>query len=578
MTFNHKINFPLLVKGGVGVGLIFLAFSLPLVIGFGKTGKNTSVLGKDYSLLSKKQIISRLETDFPLPQTITLNNSDQKFSFDLSSISARLDTDQLASDMLFRRLHQGLINYFKAFFRPIDFPLEIKYRSDNLDQGLNQIAAQIDRPFVPSELALDPKTNYVIVKNGQLGLKTDINSLLQSLLSSLKYYELSSPIDIPVSSVGSLPQDSEIATVKTRAENLVGKSLSLTAPDQSISLPDSTLISWLDFSSSCRLDSIQNYVDGLTNNLKKDPIGAVFKFENNKVLEFRPDQNGYIIKPDGLSQLICSQLTGLIQNKDKTATLTLPVTILESKIKTADVNNLGIKDLLGTGKSTFHHSTDIRNYNVAKGASIVNRVLVAPGDTFSFIKALGDVTIAEGYKQAYVIKQGHTILDVGGGICQVSTTLFRAMLNAGLDITARTNHAYRVQYYEEDMPPGYDATVFIPSPDLKFINDTGHYVLIQSTYDDKNRSLMYQIYGTSDGRKVDISNYHQWGSTPPPPDIYIDDPTLPAGKVVQDEHRIPGLKTSFDWKVTRNGEVIHQKTFQSTFVPWAAVYRRGPTP
>jgi hypothetical protein len=89
---------------------------------------------------------------------------------------------------------------------------------------------------------------------------------------------------------------------------------------------------------------------------------------------------------------------------------------------------------------------------------------------------------------------------------------------------------------------------------------------------------MYQIYGTSDGRKVEISNYHQWDATPAPPDIYIDDPTLPPGKVVQDEHRIPGLKTAFDWKVTRNGEVIHQKTFQSSFVPWAAVYRRGPTP
>jgi vancomycin resistance protein YoaR len=125
------------------------------------------------------------------------------------------------------------------------------------------------------------------------------------------------------------------------------------------------------------------------------------------------------------------------------------------------------------------------------------------------------------------------------------------------------------------MPPGYDATVFIPSPDLKFVNDTGYHVLIQNIYDGVNKKLTYEIYGTSDGRQVDISNYRRWDATPAPPDVYIDDPTLPPGKVVQDEQRIAGLKTAFDWKVTRDGQILHQKTFQSVFAPWAAVYRRG---
>jgi vancomycin resistance protein YoaR len=151
------------------------------------------------------------------------------------------------------------------------------------------------------------------------------------------------------------------------------------------------------------------------------------------------------------------------------------------------------------------------------------------------------------------------------------------MLDAGLNITERQNHAYRVSYYEEDSKPGFDATVFIPSPDLKFVNDTGHYVLIQNTFDLKNRRLTYYIYGTSDGRKAEISNYRSWDATPAPPDINIDDPTLPPGKTVQDEHAIAGLKTAFDWKVVRDGQIIHQKTFQSVFVPWAAVYRHGVT-
>ncbi|MPM53111.1 hypothetical protein SDC9_99875 [bioreactor metagenome] len=149
------------------------------------------------------------------------------------------------------------------------------------------------------------------------------------------------------------------------------------------------------------------------------------------------------------------------------------------------------------------------------------------------------------------------------------------MLDAGLNIIQRQAHAYRVSYYEEDSKPGFDATVFIPSPDLQFINDTGHYVLIQNILDLTNRRLTYEIYGTSDGRKSEITNYHQWDFTAAPPDVWIDDPTLPVGKTIQDEHAIPGLKTAFDWTVIKDGQTLHKKTFTSNYVPWAAVYRRG---
>jgi vancomycin resistance protein YoaR len=99
--------------------------------------------------------------------------------------------------------------------------------------------------------------------------------------------------------------------------------------------------------------------------------------------------------------------------------------------------------------------------------------------------------------------------------------------------------------------------------------------LIQSTYNGQAKSLVYEIWGTKDGRQVEISNYKQWGAAPPPPTRYEDDPTLPVGKLVQVETAIPGLKTSFDWKVERNGEILQQRTFTSNYVPWAAVYKRG---
>ena len=556
--------------------LLILIICLPLAFGFGKTGKNISVLGKDYSLLSKKEIISRLQADFPLPESLILQDADRQFSFQLASVSASLDSDTLASDLLFRRLKKGFLNYFKAFFQPVDFPLEISYDSASLAENISQIASQIDKPFVYSELVLDPSRKTVSVKDGQVGSITDQTELKQLIINSLQHYQFDQPLSIPISSVGSIPSEEEKDHAQKQAALLIGKSLQLSAPDQTINLPDTTLVSWLGFQDLCRSDLIQNYVDGLKSSLVKDPVDAVFKFENGKVLDFQAAANGYLMDDPSLGDRICSSLTKLISSPETTDKLTVATLTKIPKITTEDVNNLGIKELIGSGSSTFKHSDSIRNYNVQKGASIVNRILVAPGETFSFIKSLGSVTLADGYKQAYVIKQGQTILDVGGGICQVSTTLFRAMLNAGLNITARTNHAYRVVYYEEDLPPGYDATVFIPSPDLKFVNDTGHYVLIQSEYDGVNKKLTYNIYGTSDGRQSSISNYRQWDATPAPPSVYIDDPTLPIGKTIQDEHSIPGLKTAFDWKVTSaDGQILHQKTFQSVYTPWAAVYRRG---
>ncbi len=559
----------------IGIGVLFLlvvGLLAPLIFGFGKTGKGTSVLGKDYSLLSKKQIENKLLTEFPMEGRLKLIDGERIFTVDLASISAKIDTGETASNLLFRRIKQGVGKYIKAFFENIDFELVIKSDTDKTKQIVDDIASQIDKPYIPSEIVLN---GTMSVKDGQIGRKTDQGKLLKVIQEKLQRYEINLGTKIPVEEVGKLPNDEEKKDAMERAKKLVGKTVKFKDTEVETSVDDKTLVSWVDFGGGSQQIKISDYVENLSQSLKREPQDASLKFENGKVLEFLPDRPGYYLDTEKMNNSIMRDFPTWETSTEKLITVELPLVKAEAKIKNSEVNDLGIKELLGRGTSSFRHSSTIRNFNVEKGASIVNRVLVAPGDTFSFIKNLGEVSLENGFKKAYVIRQGKTELDVGGGICQVSTTLFRAMLDAGLNITQRQAHAYRVSYYEEDTKPGFDATVFIPNPDLKFINDTGHHVLIQSYYDGTNKKLTYEIYGTSDGRKVEISNYKQWGAAPPPPDVWIDDPTLPAGKVVQDEQRIPGLKTAFDWTVTRNGEVINQKTFTSSYVPWAAVYRRG---
>jgi vancomycin resistance protein YoaR len=553
-----------------------LLVSLPFFLAFNKTGDNTTLLGRNYSLLSKTEIVNKINHDFPSSGSLPLfapNGRDYRLS--LSEIGFEVNARSTASDMLFRRLHRGPIRYVRDFFSAKDFNLKFDFDPQKYQQAVENIVSQIEQPFVPWEVVLTKSGPEV--KAGQLGIIVNRPKLENDILLTLSFYRLSTPIAIETNNSGQAPSSANQAQILSKASQLIGKKLILTGPESPFEINSDTLVSWLGFESFCHQDQVNEFVTSFASTYKKDPIDAIFEFDSGKVKDFQPAKDGFSVNVENLVLQLCSKLENLATSSSSSTDLEVPLVPIEPKIKTSDVNKLGIKELLGRGTSTFSHSSAIRNFNVEKGASIVNRLLIAPGETFSFVSALGDVTLDNGFKKAYVIRKGKTELDVGGGICQVSTTFFRSLLNSGLNIIERKNHAYRVRYYEEDMPPGYDATVFIPSPDLKFINDTPAHLLIQSHYDGKIKKLTYEIYGTSDGRKAEISNYRQWGAAPPPPAVYIDDPTLPSGKVIQDEQAIPGLKTAFDWKVTRGGEVIHQKTFQSNFVPWAAVYRRGPS-
>jgi vancomycin resistance protein YoaR len=239
------------------------------------------------------------------------------------------------------------------------------------------------------------------------------------------------------------------------------------------------------------------------------------------------------------------------------------------------VNDLGIKTLIGKGESTFHGSIVSREHNVALTAARLSGILIAPGETFSFNQAVGDISLATGYQTAYIIKDGRTVLGDGGGVCQDSTTVFRAALDAGLPIMERHAHSYRVAYYEQNSPVGVDATVYAPSTDLKFKNDTSGHILVQARANTGTNYLVVELYGSSDGRQANLSNFRWWGQIPPPADLYVDDPTLPAGKVKQIDWKAWGGKAAFDWRVVRGSEILQERTFYSSYQPWQAVFLRG---
>lgn len=327
-----------------------------------------------------------------------------------------------------------------------------------------------------------------------------------------------------------------------------------------------------------KTDLVSESLDTLTEHINIPVQEALFKFENGRVTAFRVSRDGRAVHKQETLLRFDSAVKALPYAPLNHIVINIPVYPIKPSAETERINSFGIKELIGRGYSEFHGSIPGRIHNVALAASRMNGVLIAPNETFSFNTTLGDISAATGYQSAYIIKEGRTVLGDGGGVCQVSTTLFRAALDVGLPIVERQGHAYRVHYYEEaGYKAGLDATVFSPSVDFKFKNDTSTHILIQTKTDTKNLTLTFELYGTRDGRNSEIKNHIVWGESPPPQPLYQDDPTLAPNVVKQVDWAAWGAKTSFEYHVTRGNEILQDTKFLTTFRPWQAVYLKGPT-
>lgn len=242
-------------------------------------------------------------------------------------------------------------------------------------------------------------------------------------------------------------------------------------------------------------DLIEKFAKDLARKSNKDPENAKLKMESGKVSVFSLSYSGINLDEKKSVEILLAYL----QSSAKADTLELPFSEIKPEVSIDSIDNMGITHLIGEGHSNFSGSPKNRIYNIRVATNRFNGILIKPGEEFSFVKVLGEVDEDHGYLPELVIKKNKTEMEFGGGICQVSTTAFRAAINSGLEITARTNHAYPVAYYN---PQGMDATVYVPRPDLKFINDTPGYILIQTEI--KGTELIFYFYGTNDGRKVTI--------------------------------------------------------------------------
>ncbi|QQG43728.1 MAG: VanW family protein [Candidatus Daviesbacteria bacterium] len=497
---------------------------------------------------------------------------NKTYSVDLAKAAVSLNSQQLMEEIS-PLGHQGSF-WQRLSFQLLNLVQPTKYQpqlSLSIDDQVNLIGGQIYQAPIQIQLNLND-ANQIEIKAGQDGLSLD----REQLIFQITRYLISGNYDnnLPVKTLPPDLSTRKAEQLKNLLENLKENPLILTFEKLTWKLDQKTIFSLLDLSSSEDLlnpDKLKIYLSNeVAKKIDQPVIEALFSFDvqSRRVTAFKPAQNGQLLDQKQTGQLIVLALQNI-----RPHTISLPVTITTPKITTSDVNDLGIKQLIGQGVSHFGGSIPNRIYNVNLTANKLNGALIPPGQIFSFNQTVGDITAATGFKQAYVIKEGRTVLDDGGGVCQDSTTLFRAVLNAGLPVIKRTAHAYRVGYYEQGFPPGLDATVFYPSVDFQFKNDTPGYILIQAYT--QGLTLYVDLYGSSDGRIASLSTPVITNQTPPPPELRQDDHTLPKGTVKQVDWSAWGATVTFGRTVTRNGVIIINETWKSNYKTWQAVYLVG---
>jgi vancomycin resistance protein YoaR len=354
------------------------------------------------------------------------------------------------------------------------------------------------------------------------------------------------------------------------------------------------LRSWLKLSPAAKADGtldlavqvddakIRPLLQDLAKQLDRPMQNAALDWDTaaKQVVVLKPSQTGQALDVKGATDAISKTLMSLAASPLRSPAapadpvlIALPVKVISPTVDSSRIADLGIKELVTQGTTYFAGSAAERVHNIVNAAEKFRGALIPPGQEFSFNKIVGDVSAENGFVDSLIIRGDRTELGVGGGVCQVSTTAFRAAVQGGFPIIERHTHSYVVSWYGE---PGLDATIYTPNVDFRFKNDTGAFLLVKPEVDAAKGRVTFSFYGTRPDRTVELSKPEISNIQKPEPPIYQEDSSLPRGTIKQ----VDWAKTGQDVVVKRtirtgDGKVVEQK-IASKYEPWRSVFLYGP--
>jgi vancomycin resistance protein YoaR len=508
------------IHRGLGVFGVLALIAIILVVSFelvyaGKVYPGVAANGVYLGGLSQSEAGAKLANATTAYSTellpITYNNTTLRIP--LKQLNLNYDAKVGAEAMRFGRtgsITDKLHAQMRALIGKSTPISSYSFPADRLDPYFAQIADDIDTTVQNAMLTFND--NHTQVTASQTGKRVDLGLLMQGVEAKLAQTSTEAVV-APIYELAPSITTEALTAASHQADSFISSAVTVDVNGAQKIIDQPTIISWLvakpvppktdylpDFYPSLNTPSakitlnataINDYVAAIAKKTDQDAQNAALTIVNGAATVFQASHNG--AKLDQADAV--SQITNAITKDNASRLLTLKVAVTKPTISEDSLNNLGIKELLSEGKTYFPGSTSSRLTNVRVGAAKYNGILLAPGEQFSFGKILGDVGAEQGYKPELVILGDHEEKQYGGGLCQVSSTAYRAALLAGLPINQRYNHSFAISYYTAPYGvPGVDATIYYPQVDFKFTNDTGNYILIQTHME--GTTLTFDYYGT----------------------------------------------------------------------------------
>jgi vancomycin resistance protein YoaR len=437
-----------------------------------------------------------------------------------------------------------------------------------LQDKLNEIAAAVNVPPREASIVLHGRTPEIVPsRTGQMLDRGAAAGTIVRALASLKREPVGLPIDVDHAKVTA----GDLTVAKAQVETALSAPVHLTLGATRWNLRPARIARILELPADGRRDlriggtGATRWFTALSRRVDRAPVNADWAVGSNGSIRVIPDQPGQELDVARSVQVL---LRAALVTAPDLRSAKLVVQTVHADLSTAEARAMKITGLVA-GYQTFYGGDPNRIHNVQLVSHLLDKHVIAPGETFSFNQTTGDRSADKGFREAPVIINGELKTGLGGGVCQVSTTVFNAAYEAGLPIVSRTNHALYISHY----PQGRDATVNYPDTDLKFVNDTDHWLLLRTWVG--SSSLTVALYGTPVQRRV-VSETRPLVVTGPPPIKKVRDPTLLVGKTVVEESGSPSRSTSVERKVyDAEGKLLYDTTFYSSYRGEARIIRVG---
>ncbi len=542
--------------------------------GFWHTGRiytGVSVAGVSIGGLMRSEAYQRLGErlyPYPLPP-IVLEHEGEQWPLSAAQVQARADLlDAVNRAYLYGRsgsLLNDVVAQLRAAVLGATIIPRVEVDAEELRAAVAALAAGIDRPAVAERRLGD------VVIPAQAGRSVDVEATLQGLLQRLvdgAAGTVQAPLIVhstaaPAPSVtpsAPLGNDVEMRPLLLRSQ----------ADNFALALTPAELRTMLRSVDPPELDeaSLRRFLEPIAAQIERRPRDARLRFnpQTGAVTVLSPSFPGRSLDVDATVAAIRSALAGGAEEAS------LVVKTIEPAVDMNRIAEMGIRELVASGRTYFAGSSASRIRNIEVAAKQFEGVVIPPNGIFSFNQIVRDVSSANGFEDSLIIWGDRTAVGVGGGVCQVSTTVFRAAYQGGFPIVERYNHGYVVDWYGE---PGLDATIFTPTVDFRFRNDTGAYLLIEPVVDSVNGVITFNFYGTKPNRTVTISKPEITDVIKPGPPVYTVDESLAPGQMKQVEWQKDGMTVTVTRTIVENG-TTRTDTLRSKYQPWRAVYLVGP--